>query len=691
MSIQRKDPTDTVQKHIDDIVAKATLSQPPEHQTPTARNPNGEASQSSFQIMSRAQRTRNLNDDRSARDGAAAEAGLKAKSLQEREAAYAQARERIFGPGQEGGPSNPSEHATVPLPLYAPVPVMGAPSLTTPRWEDSVPIMPYSTISMMQSPPDLAPGGYMHFQPLPYQQPLTASTMLLPGSMYYSPHSPVINGISRPPSASSHVSYTSNASALTAYSASSSVRTASTSSGRPRSERSKHAYSTASRDLLPVRNTAHGSLRQSRPSLGNLSSNTSNVSVPRSNNGSMGPHSRHSHSSSSASASTSTSMSVRSVGGSTSATVGSTSVSERDSDAQSTASVSSKGKGRERDWPVQPLPEPHPSVPHRPAWLGPRVADEAGAIEASETGANASRREVDAVDQIQKYINRVAADATPSPPASVSSTRAIVSAPRRASLAQPSPLPHQEKAPIAKEHAQHFPGAPKIVEYPPLRYDPEKGWTAVVPLASPVGHGPPELVTPTDSPKLAVMTPSTGTIRKSPRPRQHGSRPINEAEHRAWAHIDGSPAGAQYPPSMHYAPHVGAAHYPMPVQYVHGGSAVVYSQNNAGFQPQLTFQPGHGPFIAQGQPAGPGFAMPYGHGQAYPGGEYTSATGMYGMSHPQFVYPQYIPHDRPQQQHPGGLTAADMIANGEMLYSHDLPRPTPRSGATLFDPGARQQ
>ena len=47
-----------------------------------------------------------------------------------------------------------------------------------------------------------------------------------------------------------------------------------------------------------------------------------------------------------------------------------------------------------------------------------------------------------------------------------------------------------------------------------------------------------------------------------------------------------------------------------------------------------------------------------------------------------------------QQQlyrHPGAVTAAEILANGEMLYSYDIPRPVPRSGATLFDPNAGSQ
>jgi hypothetical protein len=41
-----------------------------------------------------------------------------------------------------------------------------------------------------------------------------------------------------------------------------------------------------------------------------------------------------------------------------------------------------------------------------------------------------------------------------------------------------------------------------------------------------------------------------------------------------------------------------------------------------------------------------------------------------------------------QQGYAGAMTAADIIATGEMLYSYDIPRPVPRSGATLFDPNA---
>ena len=68
----------------------------------------------------------------------------------------------------------------------------------------------------------------------------------------------------------------------------------------------------------------------------------------------------------------------------------------------------------------------------------------------------------------------------------------------------------------------------------------------------------------------------------------------------------------------------------------------------------------------------------------------------FNMYHPQqqhtFVpHPHHIYAGQGQQQYQPysrAMTAADILASGEMLYSYDIPRPVPRSGATLFDPNA---
>lgn len=506
-------------------------------------------------------------------------------------------------------------------------------------------------------------------------------------------------------------SETSETSSSSTTSASSSARTASTSSAARSSQQGmlKNAYGKdgpLSRQI-PL---TQSHIRQHRPSLDTGSSNASSISASANGSVSAGPHSRHSHSSSSASASTSTSMSVRSLGGSTSATVGSTAMSDRDADAVSVMSGSSKGKGRQRDILVSPLPEPHPSLPARPAWIAPSAifggARPSSPVSEPDIRArsedNISRRAASPVD-------RGTGDATPSPPASVSSTRATVSAPRRRSISQNSP-----SMTAAMSNLQMNPmyaGAPKIVEYPPLRYDPLKGWTALVPTTLAVsppqsprqssGHTSPSMQSTHSAQSSSTSAKSTGTGRKSNRPaqvpRQYATPQEKVAPHAQIALHGGS----------QYAPPASAAPFPpYPVAQLIPQPYPMYQQSPPQFMPQQMWSDpsrqamppaSYTPMMypQQGYMPQPGVMLPW--PPVTGPSAYAQPHMMPGAPQVAYINQAYVGNDghapmvyahAPTPYYPGAMTPADMLASGEMLYSYDIPRPVPKVGATLFDPNA---
>jgi hypothetical protein len=102
-----------------------------------------------------------------------------------------------------------------------------------------------------------------------------------------------------------------------------------------------------------------------------------------------------------------------------------------------------------------------------------------------------------------------------------------------------------------------------------------------------------------------------------------------------------------------------------------------FVQSSPGFQPvQL-------PYHQQPVQGNPG---PSSHPQGQPVQVYYQQVPTTYQHQPNQSYGQLVPP--PMHNGRGGLTPTDMLANGEMLYSYDLPRPVPRSGATLFDPNA---
>jgi hypothetical protein len=132
------------------------------------------------------------------------------------------------------------------------------------------------------------------------------------------------------------------------------------------------------------------------------------------------------------------------------------------------------------------------------------------------------------------------------------------------------------------------------------------------------------------------------------------------------------------PPQQQHFSQPGFAGHPQLQQNIQQGApkAVMVP-----FSPQPTLQSMQGPY----QPQGPEVAAHYA-GQPVQVFYQPMQQMQSGVQHQptQQGYGQFVT----QPVHARGMTPAEIMANGEMLYSYDLPRPVPRSGATLFDPNA---
>lgn len=254
----------------------------------------------------------------------------------------------------------------------------------------------------------------------------------------------------------------------------------------------------------------------------------------------------------------------------------------------------------------------------------------------------------------------------------------------------------------------------KPIEYPPLRYDKVKGWTSM-------REGD-------NTGSTALNGPGLGNIPSSPRYTGPSGRNTvtssgfaPSSNHQRWP---ASPPN-QPPPYQHHQarslsqqsnqlPHMQqlpANGYGTSPQYIMmqvpgPPPAGMLPGQNTSVQPQQFPMQTNGQYVQAGQGApqyqvnyNPAMSPPHaissnGPIQALPG-QYVQ-TQVYYQQPSQHISPQQVHHGYPQighggpvLHHQGGMTASDMLANGEMLYSYDLPRPVPRSGATLFDPNAR--
>lgn len=327
-------------------------------------------------------------------------------------------------------------------------------------------------------------------------------------------------------------------------------------------------------------------------------------------------------------------------------------------------------KGKERE--ITPLPDAHPSLPSRPAWL-PSSKASAGPVTPSRGLAGADiAGEGDSRDETETLASeKLGPGESPpalTPPAAPSSA---------ASDAGSSIAPSESASQV---HAKVHKPQPKIVEYPPLRYDPKRGWTTLdggVTVASPV----------LSSQAASAHTARQNTVKQNKAHGQNGRRAQQQSGHHQQQHelAQGSRSApvqlqqavyAQQPPpgyTLQYVAVPTVQGQPMPPQpqfyypqpYM-GPAAGTYSDGqpqplpSQGYQyVPIPVQPGQAPFYPQSPP------MQQPHLYQWNGQPVQMMPMPYAM---------------------GGMTAADIMNSGEMLYSHDIPRPVPRSGATLFDP-----
>ena len=467
-----------------------------------------------------------------------------------------------------------------------------------------------------------------------------------PGPSLYASSSNASRPPTRPPSARrSSVSSMSNVSQ-------SSVRTASTSSAQ-RSTSSKKAVGFDSRSTRQSASAlSHPPGRQTRPTPTSLNtSSNSSASAERSGTERSAPDL-----SPDAQSSTHTSSGVGS--------------EERQARRES-------WKGKERE--ITPLREAHPSLPSKPSWLPNRKSSDSEAAQTSTSpvGTPAATGGLDSERDDAEILATEALEAGESPPALTPPAAPSSAASDAGSSIAPSESASQVHAKVAKPQA-------KIVEYPPLRYDPKRGWTTLEgghSVASPVlsnqaasGH----------TGRQNTVKQSKNHSHNSRRGHQHQLQTSHLQQHDQQQGFRPVPVQmqqavyAQQPPPGYTLQYVAMPTVP--------GQAIPPQPQY--YYPQPFLPPGSAPYpepqAAQAMP------LPSGY-QYVPVPVQPGQPAFYPQSPPmqQQVY-QY--NGQPMQMMPlqpypvGGMTAADIINSGEMLYSHDIPRPVPRSGATLFDP-----
>lgn len=338
-------------------------------------------------------------------------------------------------------------------------------------------------------------------------------------------------------------------------------------------------------------------------------------------------------------------------------------------------------KGKERE--ITPLPDAHPSLPSKPAWLPNRQTTESASAPARRSSSVASSQEQPlAGDASREETETLASDSLAvgeSPPALTPPA-----APSSAASDAGSSIAPSESA--SQVHTKVHKPQPKIVEYPPLRYDPKRGWTTLdgaVTVASPVlsNHA------------VSAQTVRQNTVKQSKnhgqgsrRAQQHSQQQQQAGHHPQHDHARQSPLThmqqavyAQQPPpgyTLQYVPVPAVQGQPLPPQPQY-------------YYPQPYMQQAGVPYHdGQGQPV----SLPSGY-QYVPVPVQPGQPAFFPQSPPMQQPQVYQWNGQPMQMMPmqpytamPGMTASDIMSTGEMLYSHDIPRPVPRSGATLFDP-----
>lgn len=563
--------------------------------------------------------------------------------------------------------------------------------------------------------------------PLHAQQPVTQLAYaayptqmpqqgFLPGSIPYV----------RPDSSHSH----SSQSSISTATSQSSIRTASTSSAQRSTLSTGRGYTSPGVSLQPLRQvpTSVGpSTRQVRatPQTSFGSSST------RSNTSGRSQHSQSSSSSPSL------------AGDSASARVASsnTSKSESSSPGRDAGSV-------DKAMPEEVIPPcPHPTLPSRPDWIDAGASPNHASSSVSSRSSTSSKEHASDLTEDHLSIQRDDAHTPLSSTSGKMSGRGLDdtalnfdSASDLASVvedehpdARSTPLPYSAPLPFddnteassarssradkidtasqaSSTRSSRSKGANSsnhVIENPPLRYDKVKGWTMLnssnlsqvnrsATLSgsthNPLGHSNQYMKPPSPAPSVASSSNWSQHAFQSPHfapPQQHMQQVPNYQQRQDGYHMQQQ----SQQPSHQYVM--------MPVQ-------VPMTQNhNAAphFIPQPGFAPQHQHLSVHQGPSSRVGMMPT---SPQPGSQDMQAPGQYS-GQPIQVYYQPVQHMQPafqqhspqQQQsygnlstqqmqngHMPGMTPADMMANGEMLYSYDLPRPVPRSGATLFDPNA---
>jgi hypothetical protein len=567
--------------------------------------------------------------------------------------------------------------------------------------------------------------------PLHAQQPVTQLAYtayptqpqqqgFLPGSSSYT----------RPGSSHSH----SSQSSMSTATSQSSIRTASTSSAQRSTLSTGRGYTSPGVSLQPLRQvpTSVGpATRQVRPT----PQTSTGSSSTRSNASGRSQHSQSSSSSPSV------------AGDSVSAHVASSNTSKSESSSPD-RDTGSKTKAVPEE---AILPSPHPTLPGRPDWIDAGASSNHVSSSVSSRSSTSSRERASDLTEDHLSIQRDDAHTPLSSTSGKMSGRGLEdmalnfdSASDLASVVEddqpdarstplpyPAPLPFDdnvETASARSSRADKFDTASQasstrssrskgtnianhVVENPPLRYDKVKGWTMLnssnlsqvnrsATLSgsahNPLAHSSQHMKPPSPAPSVASSSNWSQHAFQSTQfapPQQHLQAVPNHQQQQ-----DGYP-------TQHQTQQLPHQYVMMPVQ-------VPMTQNHNG-APQYVPQPGFVPqhqqisghqAAAPSRPAMMPMPMPSSH---QPGPQNMQAPGQnpgqpiqvyyQPMQHMQPAFQQHQPqqqsygHFAPPQMQNGqmrGMTPADMMANGEMLYSYDLPRPVPRSGATLFDPNA---
>ncbi|KAK9896365.1 hypothetical protein P389DRAFT_78292 [Cystobasidium minutum MCA 4210] len=600
-------------------------------------------------------------------------------------------------PQMQHHPSNPQQYAYYPV-------------QTQPEGS----VQPGPPIQITMSSPAL-----MHAQQP--QSPVTYSPypMQMPQPGFMPAHAP----FPRPTSAHSH----SSQSSISTTTSQSSIRTASTSSAQRSSLSAGRGCTSPGLNLRPMRQippTAGPSTRQVKPtprSSGGASSTHSNASV----------HSRQSQSSSSSSPS---------VAGDSIASVHPASSHTSKSDSNSPeGSTDAKDAESSNDAAIA---EPLPVLPARPDWIDSANSSKATSSSASSVSSNSSRERASDLTDDPSSIHRDDAHTPLSSTSGKTSARGQDEGSRKLDGApdlpivvedevpdaRSTPLPHFAPLPSdrpnggasesgksdkhetasqasSSRHSRKHPPAnqPRVIENPPLRYDKQKGWTMLsssalsqVNQANQGHHMSGNKQRKPPSPAASVASSSNWS--------QHAFQPSVQ-------YVQAIPGGhtqQSHGQFSHQQPHQqqqymmvpvpingqsqGFNAQSMPSQFMQQPPLQVRTSPQAvmmSLPPQQSFQSGQMTY----QPQSFGGVPQYQGGQQQQQQQQQQIfyqpvqNGQAGFQMQQQPYGQFVQ----AQTYPGpvgGLTPADMMANGEMLYSYDLPRPVPRSGATLFDPNA---